>query len=68
MDGILIINKPKGITSHDVVNKLRKILNTKQIGHTGTLDPNANIYCYIKARRKKRYSGFRWKNNRNKGM
>jgi len=41
MDGILIINKPKGYTSHDVVNILRKELNTKKVGHTGTLDPNA---------------------------
>lgn len=41
MDGVLIINKPKGYTSHDVVNVLRKELNTKKIGHTGTLDPNA---------------------------
>ena len=41
MNGILIINKPKGYTSHDVVNVLRKELNTKKIGHTGTLDPNA---------------------------
>ncbi len=41
MDGVLIINKPKGFTSHDVINVLRKTLNTKKIGHTGTLDPNA---------------------------
>lgn len=41
MNGILIINKPLGYTSHDVVNVLRKKLNLKQIGHTGTLDPNA---------------------------
>lgn len=41
MDGILIVNKEKGYTSHDVVGKLRKILGIKQIGHTGTLDPNA---------------------------
>ena len=41
MDGILIINKPKGYTSHDIVNILRKELHTKKIGHTGTLDPNA---------------------------
>lgn len=39
--GILNINKPKGLTSHDVVARLRKILNMKQIGHTGTLDPIA---------------------------
>ena len=39
--GFLNINKPKGMTSHDVVGKLRKILGLKQIGHTGTLDPFA---------------------------
>ncbi len=41
MDGVLIINKEANMTSHDVVFKLRKILNTKKIGHSGTLDPNA---------------------------
>lgn len=41
MNGILIINKEKGFTSHDVVAKLRGILHTKKIGHTGTLDPDA---------------------------
>lgn len=39
--GILNINKPKGITSFDVIARLRKILNIKQIGHSGTLDPIA---------------------------
>lgn len=42
MDGIVNVNKPLGITSHDVVYRLRKILNTKKIGHTGTLDPEAS--------------------------
>jgi len=41
MDGILIIDKPAGITSHDVVYRVRRILNTKRVGHTGTLDPFA---------------------------
>ncbi|MBO4816314.1 MAG: tRNA pseudouridine(55) synthase TruB [Clostridia bacterium] len=41
MNGLIIINKPKGYTSHDVINKIRKILNIKRVGHTGTLDPNA---------------------------
>lgn len=41
MDGVIIVNKPKGYTSHDIVNVLRKKLNMKKIGHTGTLDPNA---------------------------
>lgn len=41
-DGIVNVNKPLGITSHDVVYRLRKILNIKKIGHTGTLDPEAS--------------------------
>jgi tRNA pseudouridine55 synthase len=41
IDGILIIDKPEGITSHDVVARCRRILKTKRIGHTGTLDPFA---------------------------
>jgi tRNA pseudouridine55 synthase len=41
IDGILIIDKPEGITSHDVVARCRRILKTKKIGHTGTLDPFA---------------------------
>lgn len=40
MDGIIVINKEKGYTSHDIVAKVKKILNEK-VGHTGTLDPNA---------------------------
>lgn len=41
MDGVIIINKPKGYTSNDVVQKVRKALNTKKVGHAGTLDPLA---------------------------
>ncbi|HVF29420.1 MAG TPA: tRNA pseudouridine(55) synthase TruB [Pyrinomonadaceae bacterium] len=41
MDGILIIDKPAGLTSHDVVSRVRRILKTKRVGHTGTLDPFA---------------------------
>ena len=41
MNGILIIDKPKDITSRDVVNKVIKVFNTKKVGHTGTLDPIA---------------------------
>lgn len=37
----LLINKPKGITSHDVIDELRKITGIRKIGHAGTLDPNA---------------------------
>lgn len=52
MDGILLIDKPKGWTSHDVVNKLRRLLHTQKIGHTGTLDPLATgllVVCIGKA-------------------
>ena len=39
--GLAIIDKPAGVTSHDVVNQLRKILGERRIGHAGTLDPDA---------------------------
>lgn len=41
MDGILVIHKEAGMTSHDVVAQLRRILHIKKIGHSGTLDPQA---------------------------
>lgn len=41
MDGIVNVLKPAGMTSHDVVARLRKIYHTKKVGHTGTLDPDA---------------------------
>ncbi|MFM8404765.1 MAG: tRNA pseudouridine(55) synthase TruB, partial [Actinomycetota bacterium] len=40
-DGFVIIDKPSGITSHDVVAQLRKKFGTKRVGHAGTLDPMA---------------------------
>ena len=49
MDGIIVLNKEKNCTSRDVINKLNHILNTKKIGHTGTLDPIAEgvLVCAI---------------------
>src|SRR5262245_22155963 len=41
MDGVLVIDKPSGLTSHDVVARARHILHERRIGHTGTLDPFA---------------------------
>src|SRR6266496_588761 len=41
MDGVLIIDKPAGMTSHDVVARVRSILGERRVGHTGTLDPFA---------------------------
>ena len=40
MNGVLLIDKPVGMTSHDVVYRLRRALQTKRVGHTGTLDPD----------------------------
>lgn len=42
MDGIFNINKPRGMTSHDVVARIRKLLKQKRVGHAGTLDPAAS--------------------------
>lgn len=49
MNGVIVVNKPKGITSRDVVNKLVKEFSTKSIGHIGTLDPMATgvLVCLI---------------------
>jgi tRNA pseudouridine55 synthase len=41
LDGVLVVDKPRGITSHDVVARVRRILRTKRVGHVGTLDPMA---------------------------
>ncbi|MDP9028792.1 MAG: tRNA pseudouridine(55) synthase TruB, partial [Actinomycetota bacterium] len=41
MTGILLVDKPKGITSHDVVSRARRALGTRKVGHAGTLDPMA---------------------------
>jgi tRNA pseudouridine55 synthase len=49
MDGILVINKPQGMTSHDVIGKLRRRYNQKKFGHTGTLDPMASGVLVVMA-------------------
>jgi tRNA pseudouridine55 synthase len=52
MNGVLVVDKPKGKTSRDVVNEVVKVLNTKKVGHTGTLDPLATgvlVLCIGKA-------------------
>ncbi len=40
-DGVLIVKKHKGVTSHDIVNKIRRLYGTRRVGHAGTLDPMA---------------------------
>ncbi|MBN2720258.1 MAG: tRNA pseudouridine(55) synthase TruB, partial [Proteobacteria bacterium] len=42
VQGILVVDKPEGLTSHDVVQKVRRIYGIRQVGHTGTLDPIAS--------------------------
>src|SRR5580704_17342211 len=67
LDGALIIDKPQGRTSHDVVDAVRRILGFRQIGHLGTLDPlaagvlvlllgRATRLAQFYAGRRKRYS------------
>lgn len=58
MNGILLVDKPQGITSHDVVDRLRKATHVRRIGHTGTLDPRATgllILCIGQATRLSQY-------------
>lgn len=42
MHGLLLVNKPQGLTSHDVVARVRRLLGTREVGHSGTLDPLAS--------------------------
>jgi tRNA pseudouridine55 synthase len=58
LEGILIIDKPQGLTSHDVVARVRKIIKTRRVGHTGTLDPFATgvlVICINRATRIARF-------------
>ncbi len=58
MDGIVVINKDAGMTSHDVVNKVRRITGERRCGHTGTLDPMASgvlVMCMGKSTRLVRF-------------
>lgn len=58
MDGVLLINKPIGMTSRDVVNRLMKILGTRKIGHTGTLDPFASGLLIITVNKATRIASY----------
>ena len=52
--GLLLVDKPTGLTSHDVVDRARRLLDTRRVGHTGTLDPAATgllVLCVGKAAR-----------------
>lgn len=58
MDGVLIVNKPAGMTSHDVVARVRRILNERSVGHLGTLDPSATGVLPLVVGRFTRLAGF----------
>ncbi len=58
MDGLLVIDKPAGITSHDVIYRTRRILNERRIGHTGTLDPFATGVLLVLVGRATRLAQF----------
>ncbi|MFH2099607.1 MAG: tRNA pseudouridine(55) synthase TruB, partial [Pseudomonadota bacterium] len=58
MDGILIINKPPGMTSASVVARVKRLVKAKKVGHTGTLDPFATgvlVLCLGRATRLARF-------------
>src|SRR5713226_10394304 len=58
MDGVLIINKPAGLTSHDVIARVRRILHERRVGHTGTLDPFATGVLVVLVGRATRLAQF----------
>jgi tRNA pseudouridine55 synthase len=58
MDGLLIIDKPAGLTSHDVVARVRRMLSEKRVGHTGTLDPFATGLMVVLVGRATRLAQF----------
>ncbi len=58
VDGLLIIDKPAGLTSHDVVARVRRILGEKRVGHTGTLDPFATGVLVVLVGRATRLAQF----------
>lgn len=64
MDGILLINKKKGITSHDVISIVRKKLNIKKVGHCGTLDPMATGLLIILIGKATKLSDYIMKNRK----
>jgi tRNA pseudouridine55 synthase len=58
MDGVLVIDKPAGFTSHDVVNRVRRLLQERSVGHLGTLDPLATGVLPLVAGRMTRLAQF----------
>src|SRR3954470_5775830 len=55
--GLLLVDKPSGCTSHDVVGRLRRVLGTKRVGHAGTLDPMATGLLVVAVERSTKLLG-----------
>lgn len=64
MDGVIVVNKPGGWTSHDVVNKMRRLAGTRRVGHLGTLDPMATGVLPLVAGRATRLAQFYMRNDK----
>lgn len=64
MDGVIVVDKPLGWTSHDVVNKMRRIAGTRKVGHLGTLDPAASGVLPLVVGRATRLAQFYTRNDK----
>ncbi|MEA2005366.1 MAG: tRNA pseudouridine(55) synthase TruB [Acidobacteriota bacterium] len=64
MDGLILVNKPQGLTSHDIVIKIRKLFNIQKVGHFGTLDPLATGLLVVSVGKATRLSQFYVKQNK----
>ena len=56
--GVVVVDKPAGVTSHQVVGRLRRLLGTRKIGHAGTLDPMATGVLILGVNRATRLLGY----------
>jgi tRNA pseudouridine55 synthase len=64
VNGVIVVDKPSGWTSHDVVNKMRRIAGTRKVGHLGTLDPAATGVLPVVIGRATRLAQFYTRNNK----
>ena len=64
MNGVLVIDKPAGMTSHDVIARVRRTLHERRIGHTGTLDPFATGVLLVLVGRATRLAQFLSRDNK----
>jgi tRNA pseudouridine(55) synthase len=58
IDGVVVVDKPAGMTSHDVVDRVRRVFQTRKVGHAGTLDPDATGILILGLGRATRFLGY----------